>query len=765
MKHPWKHTSRPRILKTTAAALSLIIAVLAAGYYFVHITMAEAPSRGNLRGRVTASSGPIPYAMPGLGGVTVTADPGGYTTTTTRTGAYWMDLPPGVYDVTFSAPGREPSSQRAVISGQAQVLMFAALFPVAKGAPVARLAGPSAKEGPVPYGSGVNLSAAGSKNVSHAGIRWEVRDASGTLLVDAAAGGNGEAVPLQLTPSPIPGSSPLRFSFVPPAPGSYEVTMVLTNSVAAAESRASVTFECINTPPRAIARTSGLARVEQGGAVLLEAWGVDDNMPSPELYNAGGNAPDTYGKNHDWGQSQFSWDWRLEHVDGAGTRTDVTDQLLASGTLGAGEASSSQRPWFIPSQPGTYVATLTVCDNDPHGKPASGSSSVSVEVMPAGRAFVADESQCAKCHAGEAASQMASAMDCQWCHGPGADHVAAKRDADRRATISASRDAAVCASCHSEHGQWELSRHSDGYAFGDLEIARPLMLNCAKCHYPEGFAEAVDMADSRGTSFGQIEFKRPLFPGGPMFFDYSKLPPEGGDGVSCVTCHDPHGSTNLRVAVAELCGTCHEEKWQNVLLRDSAGQVGSAYEYPGEEYPEGNPHNTGASCVLCHMRGGADTAGAAGGGGLAGHTLRMRDAGPDGMLGGFGPSYIDPAIPRSASTDDLLNLEPCLACHPGAESFDIGGAQSRVFALHTQLGELLRAANGGTLPGYRPGDKCATCHRGGTLPFDDDPELVLENAYTNYKLIANDRSWGVHNYDYTVKLLTDSIEAVRAARR
>ena len=61
-------------------------------------------------------------------------------------------------------------------------------------------------------------------------------------------------------------------------------------------------------------------------------------------------------------------------------------------------------------------------------------------------------------------------------------------------------------------------------------------------------------------------------------------------------------------------------------------------------------------------------------------------------------------------------------------------------------------------------DKCATCHRGGTLPFDDDPRLVLENAYTSYKLVMNDRSWGVHNYEYTRRLLEDSIESVRSIR-
>ena len=751
---------RRRILIAALGGLAFLAALLAAGYYFISITMVDTPTEGNLAGRVTTSSGPIPYAMPGLGGVKVTAEPGGFTTTTARTGAYTMDLPPGVYDVTFSARGREPYSQRVVVMEQAQTLLYAALFPEPKGAPVARLKGPSAKEGPVPYGAGVDFSAAGSKNVSHAGIRWEVRDQAGSLVMNEYTG-----EPVALTQSPIPGSSPLRFSFTPPAPGTYEVTMILTNSVSQSESRASVEFECVNTPPRAVARTSGPDRVEQGDAVFLEGWGVDENMPSPELYNPGGNAPDTYGKNNDWAQSQFSWEWKLEHVDAAGYRSNVTDQLLMVGTVNAAGASASQRPWFIPSLPGTYVATLTVNDNDLYGRPSTGSASVSVKVMPVGAAYVTDETQCAKCHEREAASKMASAMSCQSCHGPAADHVATKRDADKRSTISVSYDVAVCASCHVEHEQWQLSRHSDGYAFGDLEVARPLRLNCAKCHYPEGFTEAVAQAEQKGISFGEVQFKRPIFPGGPLFFDYSKLPPEGGDGIACLSCHDPHGSTNLRVDTAELCGTCHEEKWQNVLLRETAAQVGSAYEYPGETYPRGNPHSTGQSCVLCHMNGETGSLDAAVAGRIAGHTLRMRDAGPDGLLGGFGPSYVDPSVPRMASTDDVLNIEPCQACHPGAESFDIGGAQSLVFALYTELGDLLREANGGALPGYRPGDKCATCHRGGTLPFNDDPELVLENAYTNYKLIGNDRSWGVHNYNYTVKLLTDSIEAVKATMR
>ncbi len=47
------------------------------------------------------------------------------------------------------------------------------------------------------------------------------------------------------------------------------------------------------------------------------------------------------------------------------------------------------------------------------------------------------------------------------------------------------------------------------------------------------------------------------------------------------------------------------------------------------------------------------------------------------------------------------------------------------------------------------------------MPFDDDPRLILENAYTNYKLVMNDRSWGIHNYKYTRKLLEDSIRSLK----
>jgi len=212
-----------------------------------------------------------------------------------------------------------------------------------------------------------------------------------------------------------------------------------------------------------------------------------------------------------------------------------------------------------------------------------------------------------------------------------------------------------------------------------------------------------------------------------------------------------------------LCQTCHEEKWQNAVLEGTAGVVRNGYEYPGEDYAFRNPHNTAAKCVLCHLGDQTDNVDSQGVRAVGGHTLRMRDAGPDRRLGGFRPSAEDPQSDRVASTsDDILHLAPCQACHEGIDSFDRNGLQLEINASWNELGELLMAANGGTLPGFRPGDKCATCHRGGTVPFTDDPGLALENAYTNYKLVKNDRSWGVHNPKYVRKLLADSIAAVEA---
>jgi hypothetical protein len=131
---------------------------------------------------------------------------------------------------------------------------------------------------------------------------------------------------------------------------------------------------------------------------------------------------------------------------------------------------------------------------------------------------------------------------------------------------------------------------------------------------------------------------------------------------------------------------------------------------------------------------------------VGGHTLRMMDVGPDG---------------NPDTADDVLNIGVCQGCHPGLTTFDRNGVRSRNKTKLIILGNLLKQNNHGFLPPFQPG-KCSTCHRGGTLPFINDTETkVLEKAYLNYKLILQDRSFGIHNPGYTERLLDDSIAAVQ----
>jgi predicted CXXCH cytochrome family protein len=232
-----------------------------------------------------------------------------------------------------------------------------------------------------------------------------------------------------------------------------------------------------------------------------------------------------------------------------------------------------------------------------------------------------------------------------------------------------------------------------------------------KCHQARGFAAVL--------ASGQ-DFKKAWGP-----------PPQSEpEPVTCAACHNPHGEGGqlLRLPRAELCATCHGGKWQNLVLEGSGGYH---YATAGWYTFSAHPHNGGDRCVTCHM---ASTAGAKGTGG---HTFRMR-------------------VPAGGEP----NTAGCAACHGQLDGYDTGGVQAAVRDLLGQLRLELELRNGGKLPGFQPG-ACNQCHRGGTLPFDHDPDLVLEKAYENYKLVDRDKSLGVHNPPYVLRLLQESINSVR----
>jgi len=784
-------------------ALGLLLALVAATIMLEakyrpaeSVTDAVPAGSGFLQGRITESRGWVPLALPGIEGAAVTLEPGGYAATTDANGRFTIpDVEPGVYTVLIEADGTETASINRIAIGTGYVTSLPeyALFPEPEGPPVARLqlTGPMPFLAPPeahPYRSAVHVDAGESENLSRNGIRFEIRDADGNLLMDPWS--EGEV--LQPTPSSVPGVSPAVFSFTLPRAGTFTIRMIVSNEQSpGVEDIAEVTVRSVNLAPEAVAKvipgpdlpqktpagraraSSGLQVVRTGEEVYLAGLGSDVNHASPEHYNPGGNTPDRYGKNQDHRQTQFGFSWRLNFSDPATGRVTAADDLLRSDDPAAPTAvpMAGQVVHFTAETAGLYQAVLQVSDNDPYGSLAS--EPVSVAVLVVDDDAHQDGTACVQCHEERVEKYRRTVhndlgVGCDSCHGPAALHLEAGDDEkQKRATQSVSREAGVCGQCHIEYSEWEKSRHADGLPFGHLEVAAPLRVQCGKCHFARTFGVAVETARTAGLEFHDIDYKRRIAGIGPLMPDHTMAPEIGNAGVTCVACHAPHDavagqSVGLRTESAgALCQTCHEEKWQNTVLEATAGEVGNGFEYPGEDYDLFNPHRTDGKCVTCHLGDATQTLDSRHVRAVGGHTLRMRDAGGNDSIGGFGPRADGGGDRNPDDTDDVLHLAACRNCHGDTDTFDIRGVQSEVHAFWEELGGLLETANAGVLPGVRPGDKCATCHRGGTLPFDDDLHLVLENAYTNYKLVKNDRSWGVHNPAYVRKLLTDSIAAVK----
>jgi len=174
-------------------------------------------------------------------------------------------------------------------------------------------------------------------------------------------------------------------------------------------------------------------------------------------------------------------------------------------------------------------------------------------------------------------------VGCEKCHGPGSAHVEHEGKAHiiNPSKLDYVQATDTCIQCHSQ-GQ---------------PLTNPI--NGKYYDWPVGFQMGKKLADFwklEDHKLGELSFTH--FPDGTAH----KNRMQGNDfvqslmytrGVTCVSCHDPHGSPNeamLIKPVKELCLTCHGPNTQNgphapTLEAHTHHAAGSA----------------GSECVACHM--------------------------------------------------------------------------------------------------------------------------------------------------------------------
>jgi len=167
----------------------------------------------------------------------------------------------------------------------------------------------------------------------------------------------------------------------------------------------------------------------------------------------------------------------------------------------------------------------------------------------------------------------AALHQCETCHGPGEKHLEDPTvlTSIRKFSKMAPRDVnAVCLSCHTgtPHTAWQGSAHDTR------------SLACTTCHSMH--APKSDAAHLKATT--EIELCGTCHKVQAAKINRASHMPLPEGKMQCSSCHEPHGSTNVRLLrvgnwINEACVSCHAEKRGPFLFEHAAGRE---------------------SCITCH---------------------------------------------------------------------------------------------------------------------------------------------------------------------
>jgi len=188
---------------------------------------------------------------------------------------------------------------------------------------------------------------------------------------------------------------------------------------------------------------------------------------------------------------------------------------------------------------------------------------------------------CATCHEGYEASikatkhglakdprSPAAAQGCESCHGPGEAHAQdpEKFKPIQFALLSAKAVTDTCVTCHDRgtHALWKGSQH---------EARNVSCVSCHSIHKPKSAKAQLKTVNQQQQCMSCHRDK-------VAKLDRSGHMPVREGKMECSSCHNPHGSTNVRLlkagnSINESCTTCHTEK-RGPFLFEHAGVSGDS---------------------------------------------------------------------------------------------------------------------------------------------------------------------------------------------
>ena len=240
---------------------------------------------------------------------------------------------------------------------------------------------------------------------------------------------------------------------------------------------------------------------------------------------------------------------------------------------------------------------------------APASTAVAPAKAQAPQAKLVGEETCLGCHEdqrrgyhgsahGRAADRRSPAarQGCESCHGPGSAHIEdpSANPLVRFTGAAPQQENAACASCHNRgpHALWEGSQHESRD------------VTCATCHSVHAFKSDAAQLKARTEQDVCATCHRDKI----AKLDRSGHMPVREGKMQCSTCHDPHGSTNVRLltrgdSVGEFCSSCHADKrgpylWEHAPVRDGCATCHDPHGSSNERMLVSKPP---ILCQRCHI--------------------------------------------------------------------------------------------------------------------------------------------------------------------